>query len=708
MTDEFAIGIGSLRTENNSSYPSHDISNARVQPEMYNPSANSSETLAQQREIGELLGDDSAGSSHVNGNNAEVADVTMDEDNTSMDAESSAQQLRSFAQGALLNLAPHNIRFDELVEEGIDPLVLKSLYDDIGIKVAWTSGEKRASSRSPLTVPADQEPGFTEDVSKLVVSSVEPEGRRQKTTRNSSNAIAEVDVPPTTERQQSFNSFERGANVASEATGKPLERKDLIARMLAAKVSKPAQSDSLTDMPPSQSKEQTEQSGQPVIVPESATNDEDSSNLPTASGDFRTKEINRAQTELARQRMEQLKKEGLRRSQIRAMDSGRTSVSTSTDLENGTSQQSTALRHPLPDRPPEPDKTATTRIPGLFMADPEPSQAEGPSATDGTSMDQPSAATRAPRKRPRASDFTDDVPELPPKKPTPQGKGAPSSDHRVVIDISDDDESMYGSDDGHVATSRKLDPEPATSGLPIRSQPRVPSTDGYSNASAMSSLPQNPRQKEHLQTEIQNLRQEIAERERRLNEKAVSSQVQTVAAAGEDGPPEFTEHRSETPHPHVPPEQELSYGTERTTKSPLAVIEGSEKDTAVTADSPAIGSDLALRQSSLSRSGTDPNKMEDLRLKFLRKKEIESGLPILEAELTKSEAKLAQFKEEEKRLLAEIEKGKAGRLKLVQELQALGVETKGLTIEELQSTKDAIENDVTVANDTTGEQRTPT
>ena len=37
-------------------------------------------------------------------------------------------QIRIMAQGALLGLAPHNIRFNELVKENINPDILRQLY----------------------------------------------------------------------------------------------------------------------------------------------------------------------------------------------------------------------------------------------------------------------------------------------------------------------------------------------------------------------------------------------------------------------------------------------------------------------------------------------------------------------------------------------------------------------------------------------------
>jgi uncharacterized protein (UPF0128 family) len=90
--------------------------------------------------------------------------------------------------------------------------------------------------------------------------------------------------------------------------------------------------------------------------------------------------------------------------------------------------------------------------------------------------------------------------------------------------------------------------------------------------------------------------------------------------------------------------------------------------------------------------------MDEMRQKFLRRREIESGLPILDAELQRSEAKLAEFKKQETKLLAEIAKGREGRRQLVQELQHLGIETEGLSLEELQATKDHLEDHGGISN----------
>ena len=46
----------------------------------------------------------------------------------------SPSQMRELAKGALLSLAPHGIRYPDLVREGVDRDLLQQLYEEIGIK----------------------------------------------------------------------------------------------------------------------------------------------------------------------------------------------------------------------------------------------------------------------------------------------------------------------------------------------------------------------------------------------------------------------------------------------------------------------------------------------------------------------------------------------------------------------------------------------
>ena len=649
--------------------------------------------------------------SEDNGNDVEMSDVSVVGDglNVLLDRKSPIQ-LRTLAQGALLNLAPHNIRFDELVREGIDPGILRNLYAEIGIKITPTgTGDKTTSDEQQESALEEITSTFPAGKDTAFLTSSEPE------------------VTVTTERQSPSSNTKQTESATKEqpmrisSASKPLERKELIARMLAAKAGKPASSDSTPTISGMQPKDKSEPSlvpsNQPAVtVTDTTMGGPDEQGTPSAAAaEAQVKEINKAQTELARQRMEQLKKQGLQRNQTHP---GMVSLSTSNefddDLLEDTTQQSASLRHPLPERPPEPEEVAPTRIPGLFMTeDDSPTTEQPPEAVESPTQDLPAAKTR---KRPRASDFLDDdvTEETSSKKPTLSRTLFPSTDHRVVIDISED-ESMYGTDDDNVGGNRASDKiaglasRPA-SRLPLRDGPRntrFPSTNGYSQLStpAGSSLPQTPKGQQHLESEIQNLRQQIVEMEKRRKEKLAAAQSQSVPTSVPLDS-RLPETLSKIPSSDISPgagPQEIPSAAEGRSKDAADNTDEYTIDAAASAPN-LVTTDMStsspLRR---SRSSLGPGEIAGMRQKLLRKQEIESGLPILEAELQKSAAKLAYYQDEERKLLEEIAKGKAGRLKLVEELESLGIETDGLTMEELQATKDAIENDVVPDSEKPGE-----
>ncbi|KAL1958710.1 hypothetical protein VTO42DRAFT_4053 [Malbranchea cinnamomea] len=645
----------------------------------------------------------------------------------------SRAQLRALAQGALLNLAPHNIRFHELVAEGIDPVILKSLYDDIGIKVT-SDDKKQPNLQSDFA--ANQELATTEVWSTPVTTSDTGDtGKQTNVTPAEKNVpsgiVTNEPQAVANSKQLALTATQRPANLGSTPmstpSSKPLERKELIARMLAAKAGKFLSSDSapttFVEQPKDTAKVMPVSPIQSSVTQADNTAEEQGQQGTQSStpSESRVKEINKAQTELARQRIEQLKKQGLRRTQGHITTDSTNTLSTSNAPENGpsdtltqqvTSQQTfqtAGLQHPLPVKPPEPETGPVPRIPGLFMT----TQSESPgteksAVTNDNSMQQPVTAARLPRKRPRASDFTDDVQDASTKKPSLPTL-FPSTDHRVVIDISED-ESMYDSegdtdgrkvpDKGTVHTARP------TSILPLRDNRSSSgfSTNGYSQKSTPggTSLPQTPMDQEHLEMEILNLRQQIAERERRRKEKLAAAQAQPASTSnGHD-----TDSLGAKPEP--PPKTLPSVvvpGTEDQQISPVAGPNNAWKSVDSVGKSPATtagatSGDLSTSvRSTRSLSSLEPQQIEELRLKLLRKQEIESGLPLLDAELHKYEAKLAQCREEEKKLLAEIAKGRSGRIKLVEELETLGVETEGLTMEELQETKDSLTDGATADND---------
>ncbi|KMU74890.1 conserved hypothetical protein, variant [Coccidioides immitis RMSCC 3703] len=520
----------------------------------------------------------------------------------------SLTQLRMQAQGALLNLAPHNIRYRELVSEGIDPVILKDLYEGIGLKVTTGgSADKQAMASSQET--EYQAPEAESTRGNAVPTSIVEMAPRQ--------APSTYMLPP-----ESTTKLAVPTANSNTATSKPLERKDLIARMLAAKAGKSIATQHQEAAPPSASKN-ISPSQEPIPQPEHCV---------SMSGQAPTSE------------------------------------------ENQTAG------------PP--------RIPGLFMTGAEPMMSEPPASRtshQSAIIEASSSVVRVPRKRPRASDFTDDIVEIPPQKQQGQGTRISSSDHKVIIDISED-ESMYDVDaDESIdqAGAKFVSNSVQSKQMTIRDAPPLSDiaarpVQSYRSASS-NSLPQTPgkgRDEENIRSEIMIMRQRIAELERRRDAKR-AAQAQTTVAPNDS----TLSSAGPTPNP------QKAAKTLDFAKLPNPYPGSLNIQSFLLIKFPLEQQRLWLHQvhHSPHNRRAHPKKAEDLRQKFLRKREIESGLPALEAELSRSEARLAQFREEEKKLLAEIAKGKAGKRRLIEELEELGIETEGLTFEELQLTKDRLE-----------------
>ncbi|KAM5437247.1 hypothetical protein McanMca71_001142 [Microsporum canis] len=592
----------------------------------------------------------------------------------------SPSQLRVLAQGALLNLAPHKIRYNELVEEGIDPTILKRLYDEIGIKI----------TADPVNKPVQA----TEGLSDTSILQQRPEQPITANTPNPHTTSITQDKAATTKKDNQST----GAN-----SSKPMERKDVIARMLAAKAAKAAPSSTaitkVTDSNPNTSSPPLP----PTKMANSLNENSSQSTLTTMQStrdEVRTKEKNKAQTELARQRMEQLKKLGLGKSTIQIP--GLTSTSTSTPPApnipvSTTPQEPSPLSHPLPDRPPPSGKAVSTQIPGLIMTSSDSPKVDNPTLSEQIQNGYKEVAefSRLPRKRPRASDFTDDLDDTSAKKHQAPGPRSASAEQRVIIDISDD-EAMYGSDGetggmtdttnmSHTTNSTK----PTTRDLP--QLPDFPSRNYGSHRStpvAMSNTPPNPAngllQKN---MEILAMRQRIAELEARRVKKQVTSQAQSSESSNASAAATSDETQQEAENSS----SELENSQKAVNKTAECTLSRSTEPT-VAASVASHHVTTPISSPSSAPLGPDSRRTGELRLKALRRKEIESGLPLLDAELLRTEQKLAEFREQEKKLLEQIAKGREGKRKLIEELESLGKETENLSMSELKETPNDIAN----------------
>ena len=194
-----------------------------------------------------------------------------------------------------------------------------------------------------------------------------------------------------------------------------------------------------------------------------------------------------------------------------------------------------------------------------------------------------------------------------------------------------------------------------------------------------SRTPSKGKEQDHLrqrELEIEAMHKKIAEYEKRQKEKLAASRTQSPGTQPCPVPSLVQAPTSSTSpvHPQERPSSPRDKGAESSPQAPSYI-------------NPVIA-DLPRSSPARTRASLDPANINDMKKKFLRKKEIESGLPLLEAELVKSEQRLAEYRKQEQELLAEINKGKEGKRQLIAELESLGIETEGLSMAELQATKD--------------------
>ncbi|KAJ5958474.1 uncharacterized protein N7479_005624 [Penicillium vulpinum] len=406
----------------------------------------------------------------------------------------SAAQLRTQAQGALLSLAPHNIRFNELVAEGINPIILKRLYEEVGIKVA-TSPKQGPPVRQKVSAVAT--------VAGKGLGSSKPAEVTKMTKENHSNT--KLDLPVSQPSAQPA--------APSSKAGKPLERKELIARMLAEKAAKAT------------SKE-TSPTGSAKSTPPAIPVDEPR----PAQKETTVKEKSKAQTELARQRIEELKRKTLLKTQKLAQAN-----LPPTQLES----PAPAIQHPLPLRPPMPESRHSSGLPGLLMTGLEQESHETPPSEPVQVIDVDSTPTSraTQRKRPRASDF--DEPVAPPKKHFNPAATRFDPTDKLIIAISDD-ESLYGDDEDD---NMELDSSPEQEPVPIVSSATVqpPVQSNLPATRASTSTPQAPSSLSDQgdirlkDMEIQAMRRKIAELELRRKSKLAASRTQSPRTLDDSG-----------------------------------------------------------------------------------------------------------------------------------------------------------------------------
>lgn len=553
-------------------------------------------------------------------------------------------QLRVQAQGALLRLAPHNIRYNELIGEGINSAVLKQLYEEVGIKVPTTpSTDSIAQTNSNENVHPETDRSAAGSHAKKPSQPAESQ-------RNATPGPAPLEASS------------QPSKSVQTSTAKPMERKEVIARMLAAKTTKSSPASAAPEADSAQTASALQDEAVPVEKPDGSSPPRESS---TNDKESRIKEKNKAQTELAKQRIEQLKKQGLIRNSQKSQPEIQPRDQKSEIPAHQLPQvQRSIVHHPLPERPPLPESASFDQIPGLFITQqaPEPKNRHDFDTVEDSPSEPPVQARSSQRKRPRASDFDDDP------IPTPKRTSTNGTNHvppeRLVIDISD--EEFYGDDEdgnGPIDTAF-TDPTKECSTFaaegfsqdslhPIESLPHRPATSLSRGPSASTAPSNNRNEQENLKKKdlaIMAMHRKIAELEQRKKAKVVNS--------------------AESPHASSLATPELVSMSAQPVSAP---------------PNPPNSNGESFP------SSTDADGLRRMKDKVLRMQEIEAGVPSLDAEIAKSETRLAAMKREEEQLSSELAKGKEGRKQLLDELNSLQMQVGGLSLDHINAALTDIE-----------------
>ncbi|KAL6718859.1 hypothetical protein ACLMJK_003093 [Lecanora helva] len=497
------------------------------------------------------------------------------------------------AQQALLDLHSYGHNFDQIVARGMNPEILRTIYATAGIPVQSSS----SSQSQQATLPG---------------ISVEDRAMHEKQPLNSqsesltrTNALPSEKVPsdlkanplPTQPKQEEAASTidpatgtkpakTIGSNFLAKRSGssapdaKSMDRKDYIARMLAAKTGKAAGPSKSSTPPKASEVVMRTETNDPPTASSAAANVNIPVNNSTAQSSNQQLQIERAstfpqpfkndadaeakrkaKTDLARQKMEALKL------QQEARKANIDNLTNSSSLASQSISRVPAVAPVTASQPPASSRQisyfspisqkAPFSIPGLFMTeeptqtvlppDKEPKQ-QGVGSDLGLSLNPMATSMRGanqvdrsivpdviPRKRQKAADFLDSPPTRV-KKPLKQ-----QANSSVIIDISDDemiDASEVDSMDVDLSENRgnafqrsQADNTGPTKQKNLRSLPPLSDITPKKRTPAVTppivpimNQAQGLKSKE---LEIQSMNRKIKELEQRINAKKTTSRNHT-------------------------------------------------------------------------------------------------------------------------------------------------------------------------------------
>ena len=312
----------------------------------------------------------------------------------------SLQEAKKEAQKAILQLRPLGVKYQNYIDEGFDEKLVKGLFQDLNLDMPKTTADPAAAQPKA----AQPRQGGASDTTNL-------------------------NQPSATQPQQT-NPAMKDSSAISDQSKKGEERKDRIARLLAAKAAKaPAVTSSATPKPPAPAPAPK----QPVQSVPEAQLPQETTPVPPASAPSKAKPWGEKER-LLQQKIAALQKSRAEKSATDTAGSGAMQV-----VNNGT-----PASQAIPDGPSStsiptgPRATSLPQPPALLQ--PTPSATRFPLlALTSPPNAQPNLSSQ--RKRPVASDFVEySTASAPPKRPFGQARKETS----LIIDVSDvsDDEEM--------------------------------------------------------------------------------------------------------------------------------------------------------------------------------------------------------------------------------------------------------------------------
>jgi hypothetical protein len=586
-------------------------------------------------------------------------------------AAKSLHDARKEAQKAILNLLPLKVRYHDYLDEGIDEEIVRRQFESLGVPLA------------PTEIPQIKHYGesMIENPSKQSYSAVARNMQQGESFAPLSPKVSQVNrgqVHDNTSVYGQRPSPEHGFSYVTKDKDRTLDnqnsvesRKDRIARLLAEKKKKQ----------PS-----------PVVHADSYVN----SASPEAS--ISNKATNTSQTaakadkeRLLRQKMEALQKSREQRAQKAAAKMATIAPAITTEIAENNTEKSTnnpMLENENSSEPPLPlstspfpigNKQPMPSIPGLFLA-------SGPNAPQSPigHIIAPNTVQNGPqRKRPVASDFDRPASTASSHK-LPFGQNR--NDQPLVIDVSDDDSDEDNYSDMEVDPQQIVNSSihsqnglstpkaKAIRDLPPLSDfpPRKPFLTPSSTMSTPS-VPQpqktsasKPEVLHRKELEIQEMKRKIAEAERKKRAKQNSSGSQTPRPSDAVSSPAKNNGVS------IADKIETSVQIEHLIEDASRQVDEDQQKLA------EAHAEERIKEDVLKRSEAERRR--------LRRAEIASNLPVVDAEVEKAQKQLAELRAEMARIEAAVQKGLDDKRRLAEEMEKLGQEAD----EQLQAQKEKL------------------